>query len=138
MKRFLQILCLLPICILAFSLTSCRTAPLYNVKQTSVPMTKDHTYTSLQVKKAITAAAVSLGWTVSYPSANMVIATLHLRGNTAVVSIPYTATHYSILYKSSDGLLYDKDEMVIHRNYNGWVQNLNQSIQGQLMATKVK
>jgi hypothetical protein len=57
-------------------------------------------------------------------------ATLHLRTHTAEVEIPYSVTSYSIIYKSSVDLK-EKDGQ-IHKNYNGWIQNLNRGIDTQL------
>ena len=48
--------------------------------------------------------------------------TLILRTHTAEIEIPYSAGGYSIAYKSSVNL---QEGGNIHRNYNGWIQNLN-------------
>jgi hypothetical protein len=56
--------------------------------------------------------------------------TLNLRTHTAMVDIPFTASTYSIVYKSSVNL--DQQGATIHQNYNGWVQNLDQAIRRQL------
>jgi len=62
-----------------------------------------------------------------------VLGTLHLREHTAIVDIPYSAKSYSILYKSSVNLTEKSGQ--IHKNYNGWVQNLDQRIRVYLANT---
>jgi hypothetical protein len=61
---------------------------------------------------------------------NMIVGTLNLRTHTAVVEIPYSTSTYSIKYRSSVNLN-EKDGM-IHKNYNGWIQNLTRGINTQL------
>jgi hypothetical protein len=50
----------------------------------------------------------------------------------AVVDVNYTPQTYSITYKDSSNLGYDGQS--IHKNYNGWVQNLDKAIRAQLGA----
>jgi hypothetical protein len=52
-----------------------------------------------------------------------------LRTHTAVVDIFYTATTYSIQYRSSINL--DESGGQIHKNYNGWISNLVKGINTQ-------
>ena len=71
-------------------------------------------------------------WRVSEPAQNTIEATLMVRNkHTVVVSIPYTATHYSINYKASTDMEYKKKSdgtAVIHPNYNKWVGILDRDI----------
>jgi len=53
-------------------------------------------------------------------------APLDIRSHQALVDIPFDARRFSIRYVSSSNL--DYDGVVIHRNYNGWVQNLQNAI----------
>jgi hypothetical protein len=62
-----------------------------------------------------------------------VTATLLIRKHTAEIEIPYSPTSYSITYKSSVNL--DEGDGQIHKNYNGWIQNLNRGINAQLSAS---
>ena len=52
------------------------------------------------------------------------------RPDVAVVDIDYTQTTYSIKYNESTNLDYDGEK--IHKNYNGWIQNLDKAIKVQL------
>jgi hypothetical protein len=58
------------------------------------------------------------------------LATLDLRTHHAVVEIAYNAKSYSIAYKESNNLNYDGKS--IHRNYNGWIHNLQNAINVEL------
>ena len=61
---------------------------------------------------------------------NALIGTINLRTHSATVDIPFNAKQYSILYKDSSNLNYDGTS--IHKNYNGWIQNLQKAIDIQL------
>ena len=50
----------------------------------------------------------------------------------AKVDINYNTKTYSITYKDSSDLDYDGTK--IHKNYNGWIQNLDNAIKVQLSA----
>lgn len=56
---------------------------------------------------------------------------IQVRQHQANISIPYNTVHYSINYVSSVNLD-DKGEGKIHRNYNRWINGLNQAIQLEL------
>lgn len=118
-------------------LSSCRTAPIYSVQNQIIsPFTYQHkTPTLAQVEAAISNAAIGLGWTVNQVKPGLIYATLDLRNTTAVVSIPYTVKYYTIMYKSSQNLSYDGT--TIHKNYNGWVMNLDKAIRQNLQKIKV-
>ena len=47
--------------------------------------------------------------------------------------IPYSTARYSITYKSSENL--QAANGTIHKNYNGWIQNLTRGINAQLSAS---
>ncbi len=74
----------------------------------------------------IRAAAASLGWQTQVRGPGLVRATLNLRGHQAVVDIPYDQRRFTIRYVESTNLEYDGT--TIHRNYNGWVENLRNTI----------
>lgn len=111
----------------------CRTAPIYNVKDAPVNVPAGQQATLASVEQAIVRAGNGLGWQMKVEKPGLVTGTLNLRTHTAVVDIPFTATSYSILYRSSVNLNQQGDQ--IHSNYNGWVQNLDQAIRRQLLTT---
>jgi hypothetical protein len=117
----------------ALLLAACAPAPVKNVTDTPVRTDKANV-TEADVAGAIKRAGAGLGWAVLVDGPGRMNATLRLRTHTAVVDIPYDTTKYSILYKQSDDLRYDAEKGTIHRNYNGWIQNLDAAIQRELAA----
>jgi len=113
-----------------FVLTGCRTTNLYNITDNPVEVKKGTT--DEQVYRAIKAAGSNLGWIITKVKPGLAKGQLNLRGNMAVVDIPYNTRTYSIKYKESVGLNYDVSKQTIHKNYNGWVQNLDNAIRIQL------
>ncbi|WP_024850525.1 hypothetical protein [Hydrogenovibrio kuenenii] len=115
------------------TLTACRTSPIRDYKSQPVP---SNITSAAQVAKAIQIAGTSLGWVISKEEDGKMMGVLNLRSHQAVVSIPYSATGYSILYSSSIDLKYNAEDRTIHSNYNGWVLNLNRAIQANLVSVK--
>lgn len=114
--------------VIAAAVAGCSTQPIYNVDQTAA--TSGRPLTQEQVRSAIIRAGAALGWQMKDEGPGMLVGTLHLRAHTAVVSIPYTANSYSIKYRSSVNL--EESGGKIHKNYNGWIQNLQKGIATQL------
>lgn len=113
------------------AVSGCRTAPVYNVENAPVTTTTGNV-TQEQVRDAILAAGVSLGWQMKEIGPGQIEGTLYLRDHVAQVDIPYDSNAYSILYKNSSNLRYDG--ATIHSNYNGWVQRLDRTIQARLVG----
>lgn len=116
--------------VLALGITGCATVKVMNVSKQSIV---EKTSTD-KIYMAINRASSGLGWIVSKVDNNTAIATLNLRSHQAIVTITYTDKDYSINYKSSIDLKYDAVKNTIHKNYNGWIQNLNNAIQIQLSS----
>ncbi len=74
----------------------------------------------------IRAAGAQLGWATEPRGPGLMRATLNLRTHQAVVDIPYDQQRFAIHYVTSSNLDYDGQN--IHRNYNSWVQNLQNAI----------
>jgi hypothetical protein len=53
-------------------------------------------------------------------------ATLALRTHVAVTEITYNEQNFSIIYADSTNLGYNGSS--IHKNYNGWIENLERAI----------
>jgi hypothetical protein len=116
--------------VLAVLVVACATVPIMNVDNAAVPAQGGKQPTADQVKMAIMRAGGALGWQMKEEAPNKLVGTLMLRTHTAVVEIPYSATSYSIKYRSSTNL--DESGGNIHKNYNGWIQNLTKGINTQL------
>ncbi len=115
----------------ALLMVGCRTAPIYNVKDAPVNVPAAQKDSLGAVENAILRAGNGLGWQMKVEKPGLIVGTLNLRTHMAVVDIPFTATKYSILYKNSVNLEQQGD--TIHKNYNGWVENLDQAIRRNLM-----
>jgi hypothetical protein len=82
--------------------------------------------TMAQRADQIRRAGAVLGWRMESHGPGLMRGTLNLRSHQAVVDIPYDTRRFSIRYVSSSNL--DYDGRVIHRNYNSWIQNLQNGI----------
>ena len=74
-------------------------------------------------------AGAGLGWRMEPLGPGLMRGTLNLRAHQAVVDIPYDTQRFSIRYAASSNLDYNGN--AIHRNYNSWVQNLQNAIMAQ-------
>ena len=118
----------------AAALTACNTlAPIQNVDSVDVSSSSNKRLSTEEVRAAIVRAGAGLGWIMKDVGPGRINGTLILRTHTAEVQIPYSATSYGIVYKSSSNL--QEGGGKIHRNYNGWIQNLNRGINAQLAAS---
>ena len=86
-----------------------------------------------EVRSAILRAGAALGWQMKDEDSNKLVGTILLRDHSAVVEIPYTSSNYNINYRSSTNL--QESGGSIHKNYNGWIQNLTRGINAQLTAS---
>ena len=116
------------VAVLALFALGCTTKPIYNV--TNAPVSTAQQASLDDVRQAIQRAGASLGWQMQPDAPGHMLGTLALRNHVAVVDINYTPRTYSITYKDSTNL--DADGKNIHNNYNGWIQNLDRTIQAQL------
>ncbi len=101
------------------------TAPIHNID--SEPVITQRDVTLEEVKQAIITAGTGLGWDMIPQEDGRITGKLYIRTHVAVVDITYTTEEFSITYVDSTNLKYDGK--VIHRNYNNWVQNLENRIQ---------
>ena len=105
--------------------------PIKDLLDVRVPVKLDGSaYSVEEVRRAIIAGAQRRGWTPRLEGDSKIIASILVRSrHYAEVEIAFTATSYSITYRDSRELDYDKDNREIHGNYNKWVNNLSDSIQ---------
>jgi hypothetical protein len=116
--------------LIALTLGACATAPIYNVSEAPVSTSSGKSLQASQVRQAIITAGSALGWRIVDAGPGRLEGTLNLRTHVAVVEIPYSATRYSIVYKGGENL--NAANGTIHKNYNGWVQNLERGIRSGL------
>lgn len=118
---------------LAFLLIACVGAQVQNVDNAPINVSNTN-YDLSDVTKAIQRAGAGLGWQMKEEAPGHIVGTLYLRSHVAVVDITYTLDEYSVNYKDSQNLKYDPTNNTIHKNYNGWIQNLTRAIDSQLVA----
>ena len=120
------------LCAAFVAVAGCTSAPIRNINDAPVALGSGKAATADQVRTAIVGAGNSLGWTMTPAAPGLVTGRIALRGHTASIDVRYTPTTYSIAYKDSTNL--DFGDGQIHKNYNGWIENLNRDIRGNLMA----
>lgn len=124
--------------------TGCdRARPLYQVENQPLPI--QSTPLSLkEIEKRIITAGQSRNWSVRALSPGRMVGQTSWKRHSAVVSIDFDETAYSIRYKSSVKLLAGKatyegpyqGQFVIHRRYNQWVRQLKSAIDFELSLPK--
>ena len=132
--RRMKVICtIIATCIIAIAICGCNTShQIMNLEDYSVPSLDDGSPQSIElVKIAILKACRGSGWSSSVVREGLIEADLMVRQHRASVEIPFTGSHYSILYKDSQGLEY-RENGEIHRNYNRWVVRLSTNIQREL------
>jgi hypothetical protein len=115
------------------ALSGCNSVPIQNVSQAPVTNSAGKALSNEQVRSAIVRAGAALGWQMKDEGPNMLVGNIQLRKHAATIEIPYTAGTYSIKYRASQNL--DENGGSIHKNYNGWIQNLHRGITAQLAAS---
>jgi hypothetical protein len=112
---------------LLLGVAACTSKPVMNVENRTPPAA---VRSEDDMRRAILAALQSRQWTVERADSGNIMALIQRRSHQAEISIPYSATSYSIRYRDSRNLGYKNGK--IHRNYNKWIHNLDRSIQQQL------
>ena len=111
-------------------IAGCRSAAVYDV--VAVPVTTTKPVSLSNMESAIIGAGIGLGWRMVPKAPGQIEGVLTLRDHRAVVTVTYDTSSYSIKYKDSTNLNYDGKS--IHKNYNGWVENLDRAIRTNLAA----
>ncbi|MBP0465303.1 hypothetical protein J5Y09_15365 [Roseomonas sp. PWR1] len=114
----------MPVAFAAVALTGC-TRPIYNVSRRPFQHPGSFEHRAIQIQRA----AAGLGWQTDVVRPGVIRATLNLRTHVAVVEITYNQEVFSIIYADSSNLNYDGTN--IHKNYNGWIENLERVISQQ-------
>ena len=115
----------------ALLLAGCTSKPIYNVVEAPIGAAKPNPSME-EISRAIVRAGAGLGWQMTPNQPGHITGRLALRTHVAVVDINYTPKTYSIKYRDSTNLDYTGTS--IHRNYNGWIQNLDKAIRAQISA----
>ena len=111
-------------------MTGCRSASVLDV--VTAPVTTTNPVSMSNMESAIIGGGIGLGWRMVPQGPGQIEGVLSLRDHRAVVTVIYDTKSYSIKYKDSSNLKYDGKS--IHKNYNGWVENLDKAIRSNLAA----
>lgn len=103
------------------------TQPVMNMSNSPVPAN----LSEQTISQAIINAGVSKKWVMREERPGLISGHIQVRSHQANISIPYNTLNYSINYVSSVNLS-DNGSGKIHRNYNRWINGLNQAIQIEL------
>jgi hypothetical protein len=113
--------------ILGFGAYAAQPQPLYNVSNS--PITPAfHKDPAPIIEQALSGRS----WTITARRPGAIDATISVRTHRADITVSYTATSYSIVYRDSENL--DYKDGAIHPNYNRWIGNLDFDIQRALLA----
>jgi hypothetical protein len=122
-------------CLALAMLIGCRAGgQVYEVKDAPVQTATGKELTSEQVQKAIMDAGIKQTWIMTVVKPGEILGEYNVQSHQIHVSIPYTAKHYSILYKDSSNLRYDPVKRTIHINYAKWIERLDNEIKARLSA----
>ncbi len=105
-----------------------KTAPIYDVL--NAPVVAPRAASMDDVTKAIVRAGTQLGWQMTPEKLGHIVGRIALRAHTAVVDVTHDTRIFNIKYRTSTNL--DQSGGQIHRNYNGWIKNLEKGIRAQL------
>ena len=94
------------------------------------PISSNQVLSMEDVERAIVQGCRVRGWQPRLVEPGHIEAVLYIRSHVAKVDIRFDTKTYSIKYKDSTNLKYKNGR--IHRNYNKWVQNLNNDIQSKI------
>jgi hypothetical protein len=124
-KHKMKKIFLLVMVLAVFSVSGCvKTKPIETIS--NVPV--GNNFSKDNIARAIIQGGTTRGWNMVQVDANTIEGTLIQRQHTVVVSIPFTANNYSIIYKTSSNMRADGGDGTIHRSYNRWVRNLQKAI----------
>ena len=82
------------------------------------------------LEKSIIVSLANFNWYVTEKEDGMIYARYSKSDNLIIaeIGVEYSEEGYSIYYRDSKNLDADLDRMMIHKNYNRWIANLNKTI----------
>ena len=124
-----KILSFLAALAVVFGLGCATGQPIYNVESAPIIPPSGKSLSMAEVQQAILRAGTQLGWQMRPEGPGRISGSIALRTHTATIDVEHTTKTYSIRYRDSSNL--DARDGTIHRNYNGWIQNLEKAIRVQ-------
>jgi hypothetical protein len=104
--------------------------PIQNVEKAPIILPPGKSVNMSQVTTAIMRAGSRLGWQMQPEAPGRLSGRIALRTHAAVIDVEHDTKSYSIKYRDSTNL--EARDGMIHRNYNGWIQNLDKNIRAEL------
>ncbi|MEE9424479.1 MAG: hypothetical protein V3V18_05825 [Methylococcales bacterium] len=117
--------------VLLTTLAACSSGPqIYN---TDMPVTSQPLVTQELVGTAIMSASRFFEeWNITKVRPGEMKGTVSYGAHVGIVSIPYDANSFRIIYKSSDNFDFDAEDQTIHPRYNAWVKKLEDRINEEI------
>lgn len=115
-----------------FIFTGCTSAPIYNIQNKPI----ERTHAKQDIGAGIIKAGQSLGWQMKKVEDGVILGKIAIRTHSANIKITYDDTNYNIELQKSKDLNYNKENNTIHKYYNGWIKNLENSIDINLSPYK--
>ncbi len=112
-------------------LAGCTSKPIMNISNEAIVVASGRTATMDNVRDSILRAGAKLGWQMTPSAPGMVDGRLSLRDHIAMIDVKYDTRSFSIVYRDSTNLDFRNGQ--VHRNYNGWIENLNREIRTELL-----
>jgi len=119
-------------------LVGCRTRAIYNVQNHPIAEEEIGTGIYSEVYRAIKEAGVSTKWNIRKIKEGEAQGRFSSGVHGATIKIIYNNKFFSINYINSKNLNYDSKEKTIHKNYNKWVQRLEEEINKNLLILNSK
>lgn len=127
MTRFLGIL----VAAAALTLAACGgVQPIYEVSNSPIILPPGKSVSMNDVTAAVMRAGSKLGWQMQPEGPGRISGRIALRAHLAVIDVSHDTKSFSIKYRDSTNL--NAKDGMIHKNYNGWVQNLEKGIRAEL------
>lgn len=104
--------------------------PINNVVNAPFTLPPGKPLTMSQLSNAIVVAGRQLGWQMTPVGPGKITGRLALRTHVADVDVEHDTKSYSIKYRDSQNL--NARDGMIHKNYNGWIENLDKAIRTQV------
>lgn len=105
-----------------------RPIPMQEIIDSPFPWPPGKAATMEQAQHAVMAGLTAKGWTATVPAPGKAHGYIQKPDWRCEIDVTFNTKSYSILYSNSEHLDYDATKKVIHRNFNRWLQLLQQQI----------
>lgn len=119
--------------LLCTTFVSCRTAPIRNIPDNSIPTINQNALNQDELEAAIIMGGNKAGWSMRKTEPGLIVGTIQVRVHEAQVNVRYTGNSWNITYRDSKNLKFNGEK--IHSNYNKWVNHLADAIRNQINET---